>query len=189
MSTATDDCREVLAPFCLGNGCDLGFGGGRPIRDSAICVDREPGHPHRREESEPWPTHLVWDVFSFLPFREGVLDYCYSSHCLEDAIDTSGVLKEWVRVLKVGGKLVLFLPDQRAYEACCRASGGLPNQAHKHADFSLDLVKAALPENCRVVFEQWPFPGNPYSFALVAEKIARASDTLIDSHRDKMYED
>ena len=33
-------------------------------------------------------------------FRDGVLDYVYSSHLLEDYVDTEAVLREWLRVLR-----------------------------------------------------------------------------------------
>ena len=44
-------------------------------------------------------------------FRDCVFDFIFSSHCLEDFRDIEGVLKEWWRKVKVGGHLVLLLPD------------------------------------------------------------------------------
>ena len=93
-----------------------------------------------------------------------------SSHVLEDFDDTSAVLREWFRVLRPGGKLVLFLPDQATYVAYCLANHALPNQAHKHAEFGLDFIKARLPEGGRIIHELFPVDGNPYSFDLVYEK-------------------
>lgn len=48
-----------------------------------------------------------------LPFRESTVDSIWSAHTLEHApkdkvIDT---LKEWLRVLRVGGRLILQVPD------------------------------------------------------------------------------
>jgi len=171
MSTETESAREKLAPFCTGTGVDLGFGGGQPIVDWAMTLDRAPGHPHRRIEDNEWPTNLIGDAANLVWFRNESLDFCYSSHVLEDFTDTTLILREWLRVLKIGGKLVMFLPDQKAYLEHCRVYGGEPNRAHKHPDFSLEFVKAKLPREAKVIFELWPFPGNAYSFALVAEKI------------------
>lgn len=168
----TNSCRERLAPYCVGNGLDVGAGGSAILK-TAICVDRaeEDG---RRAHVGSDPTHLVGDAADLYWFRDSVLDYVFSSHVLEDFEDTAIVLKEWLRVLKPGGHLVLFLPDQQTYVADCAKNGGLPNQAHKHADFGLDFVKRCLAsigytKEC-VVYEEWPFIGNPYSFAIVVKK-------------------
>ena len=171
MTSETKSCRSVLAKWCEhGNGLDIGHGGMRPIVDHAICLDRGFGYPDYAA-SDPWPTTLKWDAFTSLPFKDGLLDFVFSSHCLEDSEDPARVMTEWVRVLRFGGRLVLFLPDQQTYEKCCYAAGTVPNGAHKFPDFSLEFVKARLPGNVKVVHEQFPFPGNPYSFALVAEKL------------------
>jgi len=44
-------------------------------------------------------------------FRDECFDFIFSSHCLEDFVDIPGVLNEWWRKIKVGGFLVLLLPD------------------------------------------------------------------------------
>lgn len=167
----TDTCRSVLANFCVGNGVDLGFGGS-PINETAICVDR--AETDARAHCGASPTHLVGDIANLTWFRDNTLDYVYSSHALEDFQETALVLSEWMRVLKGGGKLVLFLPDQAAYEGHCAAAGTFPNQAHVHKDFSLEFVRKRLFEigitQHNILFESWPFPGNPYSFAIVVRK-------------------
>lgn len=164
----TATCRERLAPFCAGNGLDIGAGGD-PIVPWAICLDRAEADG-RRAHVGTSPTQLVGDAACLRWFRDGELDFVYSSHCLEDFKDTAAVLREWQRVLRHGGRLVLFLPDQAAYLADCAAKGTLPNQAHIHAEFSLAFVKARLPSGLRVIHEQWPVPNNPYSFDLVCER-------------------
>jgi len=46
-------------------------------------------------------------------FRDGVLDFVYSSHLLEDLVDTEAVLREWIRILRPGGRLILADQVQR----------------------------------------------------------------------------
>lgn len=76
-------CRDRLEPFAVGNGCDCGFGGA-VLKTSTICIDRAEGDPSRAVVPPPVPpTHFVGDVRD-LPFKDGVLDYVFSSHCLED---------------------------------------------------------------------------------------------------------
>ena len=146
---------------------DIGYGGAAPIVESAICIDRvAAGLPW----SGYWPVHLVWDCFSRLPFESESLDYVYSSHCLEDAMDTGGVLMEWCRVIRPEGYLVLFLPHQQDYLAYCQLHRTLPNLDHKHAYFNLSYVIAKLPNSMQVVHSQYPVNYNPYSFELVAQR-------------------
>lgn len=105
-------------------------------------------------------------------FADGVLDFVYSSHLLEDFEDTETPLREWLRVLKPGGRLVLFCPDEQVYRAHCDRTGQPYNEHHKHADFSLAKVTGILERigGTRVLLE------NPlvdvYSWELVAEKEA-----------------
>jgi ubiquinone/menaquinone biosynthesis C-methylase UbiE len=105
-------------------------------------------------------------------FRDNVLDYVYSSHLLEDFIDTKTVLTEWLRVLKPGGRLIVFCPDEQIYREHCRRTKQPYNTQHKVDDFSLNKVKSVLAEigGTKILHE------NPlidiYSWELVAEKIS-----------------
>lgn len=160
----TKSCRDRLLPFCIGNGLDIGFGG-EAISQTAITLDK-PDCVHKG--------NLAGDAGNLLWFRDGTLDYVFSSHCLEDAEDTCAWLREWWRVLRPGGHLVLFLPDQPTYAAHCRAAGVEPNGAHKHADFSLEYMKRCMDKigigRSAIVHSLWPVPGNAYSFELVLRK-------------------
>lgn len=162
----TDTCRSTLEKYCTGYGLDIGHGNMRPIKDSAICIESV------QRTGDGWPTHLSCDAFTRLPFDSETFDYVFSSHCLEDAKETAFALKEWVRVLKVTGKLVLFLPDQATYEQYCRDHNAEPNGAHVHKNFSMEFVEQRMPPNMKIVVRTWPFPGNAYSFALVAYKVS-----------------
>lgn len=51
-----------------------------------------------------------------LPFPDESQDYVYSSHCLEHISDYKTVIKEWYRVLKNGGHIVIVVPHQFLYE-------------------------------------------------------------------------
>lgn len=43
-------------------------------------------------------------------------DWVYSSHCLEHLDDPATALKNWWRILKKGGNLILFVPHRDLYE-------------------------------------------------------------------------
>ncbi len=164
----TSKCRPRLARYCTGYGVDLGFGGD-PIVPHAIGVDMP--QPYSGVGSHP--VQLGGDATKLIWFRDGALDFVFSSHLLEDVVVVGPVLAEWLRVLKVGGRLIIFCPDEQVYRRHCAATGQPYNTHHVHADFSLAFVKrelAALETPHRILHE------NPlidvYSWEIVVEKLA-----------------
>ena len=162
----TSKVRKSLDIFCKGNGIDIGFGGD-PIVKSAITVDLE--FPYAKYENNP--LHLKGSGDNLYWFKDGVLDYVYSSHLLEDFEDTKEVLVEWLRVIKVGGKVILFLPDEQIYRKYCYANGKIPNQNHIHEYFSLNYIKNILSNRDDIKIVHEVKVSNIYSFELVIEKI------------------
>ncbi len=166
----TSKCRARLAPYCTGDGADLGFGGD-PIAPSALRIDL----PNQYGTVGEFPAQLRGDASQLVWFRDGVLDYIFSSHLLEDFHDTEGVLREWLRVLKPGGRLIIFCPDEQRFRAHCNRTGQPYNPHHVHAHFSLDRVKQLLTRigGTRLVYE------NPdvdlYSWDLVVEKVSASA--------------
>jgi SAM-dependent methyltransferase len=51
-----------------------------------------------------------------LPFPDESQDAVYSSHCFEHIQEYQAVLREWYRVLKVGGYLIIVVPHQHLFE-------------------------------------------------------------------------
>jgi predicted SAM-dependent methyltransferase len=154
-----------LGTFCHGYGVDLGFGGD-PISETAIRIDS----PQPYASTGPYKVQLGGDARYLVWFKDSVLDYVYSSHLLEDFYDTKSVLIEWLRVLRPGGRLVIFCPDEQIYRRYCRTNAVTYNVHHKIEDFSLKKVKETLDEigNTRIIHE------NPlvdeYSWEIVVEK-------------------
>jgi len=169
-TSETSKCRARLAPFCSGYGLDLGFGGD-PITASAIRVDQ----PQPYADTGAAPVQLGGDATQLHWFRDGVLDYVYSSHLLEDFADTRAVLVEWLRVLKPGGNLIIFCPDEQVYRGHCQRTGQIYNENHKHADFSLQKVKDILQDIGGVQFVYENPLVDIYSWELVAQRITISS--------------
>lgn len=167
--------RALLANFCEGNGIDIGFGGD-PITPAALRMDM--ASPYTSVGRHP--VQLAGDCRDLHWFADGALDFVYSSHVLEDfdEAQTAIVLREWTRVLRVGGRLILLLPDQQRYLAHCLGAGQVSpdgvvgNPHHSIATFSLryvDLTVARLGSLRKIAaFESL----GPYSFAVVYEKEA-----------------
>jgi SAM-dependent methyltransferase len=51
-----------------------------------------------------------------LPFADHSVDTVFSSHCLEHIAEEREAIRDWFRVLKIGGFLVCFVPHQALYE-------------------------------------------------------------------------
>jgi predicted SAM-dependent methyltransferase len=162
----TSKCRDRLAPFCIGFGLDVGFGGD-PINETAIRVDL----PRPYAKTGSYPVQLGGDAMRLQWFADGALDYVYSSHLLEDFIDTRAVLVEWLRVLKPGGRLIIFCPDQVAYAAYCNVRGFSMNPHHVHADFSLRKVQGILADIGQTKELHATDLVDEYSWELVVEKL------------------
>jgi predicted SAM-dependent methyltransferase len=161
----TSKCRARLAKYCVGYGIDVGPGGD-PITEGAIRIDL----PQPYSRAGTLPVQLGGDATDLYWFQDGVLDYVFSSHLLEDFENIKLVLIEWLRVLRPGGNLIIFCPDEQAYRAHCRRTGQQYNQHHKLPDFSLAKVKAVLSQlgNTSIIHE-CPLI-DIYSWELVATK-------------------
>jgi uncharacterized protein (TIGR02246 family) len=166
----TSKARPRLSQFCRGNGIDLGYGGD-PIVPSAMTMDL----PSPYTKLGGYPQNLAGDARDLYWFKDNVLDYVYSSHLLEDfsSDETATVLREWLRVIKVGGVLVLYGPDQQAYRAHCLEKGKVPNPGHKIDNFGLEYVKGILEQNFRGRYSMVHEIAliDDYSFDLVIKKL------------------
>ena len=166
----TSKCRTSLSKYCQGAGLDIGYGGD-PIIPQAICLDLPDPYAKYRDN----PQHLKGDARNLFWFQDNTLDYIFSSHLLEDFENTEEVLNEWLRVIKVGGLLILYLPDEQTYRNHCRKQGKPPNAHHIHDNFSLDYLKDILASrnDTEVIHERYPV--GIYSFELVLRKTENAT--------------
>lgn len=66
--------------------------------------------------------------------KDDLFDFVYSSHCIEHMLDVEVALKNWCRVLKVGGYLYLTIPDYELYE-----KKRWPSIFSRHHNFSFSI--------------------------------------------------
>lgn len=128
----TSKCRARLAKYCEGMGVDVGFGGD-------LIVPRAMGVDLERMYCPPLggdPQHIVVDSEK-LPFEDGTLDFVFSSHLIEDFSyeEQCVVIDEWRRVLKPGGRMILYAPIEQVYRKRCEETGQTYNEAHVEKDF------------------------------------------------------
>ena len=141
--------------FMRGEGLDIGYKGSlrdqaEPVWPSATGVDEDyPGYDGKK-----------------LPFADESQDYVYSSHCLEHIKDPMTPLKEWFRVVKTGGHLVITVPHRDLYEKKAFL-GSRWNGAHKRFYTPASLlaeVEAAFEVNSyRIRYMQDCDEGYDYS--------------------------
>ena len=166
----TSKFRHLFLKYLKGSGIDIGFGGD-PIVPTAITIDLL--KPYAKTGNVP--QHLNGDGRDLRWFKEGVLDYVYSSHLLEDFENTKEVLQEWIRVLKPKGYLILLLPDEQRFRKYCKKTGMPYNKEHKYEDFSLGKVKKIVKSLGMLVIQEYNKliyspEQSDYNFAIIAQK-------------------
>lgn len=105
---------------------ELGCGGLKTV-PHAVGVDRFKGGEKIPIIGRISVADVQADVQEPLPFPDKSQDTVIARHILEHCLDTVETLKNWSRVLKVGGKLIVAVPDEDV-------TVGIPlNPEHVHA--------------------------------------------------------
>jgi len=115
-----DEVERVL-PWMEGKGLDVGAGGRSPLAEM-VRVDIDPKNE---------PDHVA--PMEKLPFPDASFDYCYAGHTLEHSKSPTTALKEFVRVVKLGGYILLIVPDREytaTYLTKRQDTGGNPYMTH-----------------------------------------------------------
>jgi predicted SAM-dependent methyltransferase len=171
MSTTVSETskhRALVIGYCHGNGLDLGSAGD-PIKPEAIQVEREDHYCPYFDQKHP--PQLMGDASNLVWFRDGVLDFVYSSHLIEDysSDEQRTVIREWCRVIKKGGHLVILAPEKERW-ALALFKGQPPNLAHKHEPSIGELTGIINGIGGWQVLEDRFCDGDDYSLFFVARK-------------------
>lgn len=164
--------RSLIIPFAVGDGIDVGYGG-FSLSLRSINIDLPNKYSHGSD-----PQHLKGDARNLFWFNNEVLDYVFSSHVLEDfgSEEKGLVLREWWRVIKPSGHLILLLPDEKRYRECCLKAGSGRNSNHKDPEFGLRKCLELVIELPGVMIikkqELFTLPDREmdYNFLIVARK-------------------
>jgi SAM-dependent methyltransferase len=144
-SDAAAFCLYHARRYCRGQGIDVGAG--RSLFPGARAIEDQP------EENA---YHIV--------AADQTLDYVFSSHCLEHLTHWPEALAEWLRVLKPGGILYLYLPHP-----ACRM--WRPDILHHHVwQPEPDRLAVHLETLGFTIVEGSLFPDAYLSFYLVARR-------------------
>lgn len=133
----TSKVRRLVIDYCQGHGCDIGFGGDKIKKTDCIGIDFAQPYAHTGKDS----VDIACDVMKEkIPVADNTFDYVYTSHLIEDFVDTKTALEEFIRILKPGGNLILVFPDQAVYEKYCRKHGQPLNLYHIHKEMGLEFM-------------------------------------------------
>lgn len=148
--------QHVISYFRGDNGIDIGCSRD-PLTRFCVAYDRSdyPEITHRGEADK-------------LPFEDSKFDWVWSSHCLEDFAETEQVLTEWLRVLKPGGTIGLYVPHPDFYH---------PNNTdHKIPGFRIEELTGMLRKlGCEPMMTKLDNESTPgvdrYSSLVIARKL------------------
>lgn len=130
------------------------------------------------------PDVVVEDACHLPMFEDGSQDAVFSSHLLEHIEDYRAALKEWWRVIRPGGHLILYLPHRDFYPNVGQYGA---NPDHKHDFVPHDILSAMLGVAAGDGFDlKVCEPRNErqeYSFLMVFEKCGPAMDG-VDRYRE-----
>jgi SAM-dependent methyltransferase len=95
----------------------------------------------------------VWDFADgdaqYMPgVPDASFDFVHSSHCLEHMRDVREALRNWIRIVRPGGFLIVTIPDEDLYE-----QGAWPSRFNNDHKWSFTICKAAsaMPQSINVV--------------------------------------
>ena len=146
----TSKVRHLVRPFCVGKGCDIGFGGDKIVKVNCDGIDFPQPYTHTGKNK----VDIGCDVINNeIPAPDNTYDYVYSSHLIEDFVDTKDALRKFIRILKNGGNLVLVFPDQPIYEAYCKKLKIPMNPYHVHPGMGHDYMMKQLNEIPGITYE------------------------------------
>ena len=152
-----------VAQYLRGKGVDVGAGSFK-VLPHVISVDN--GH-HMQVFGITSKPDIVADASDLSVFADHSMDFVYSSHTLEHVVDYKATLKEWWRLVKVGGYMVLYLPHKDLYPNIGQPGA---NADHKH-DFLPDDVVNAMPSGFDLLECETRNQDDEYSFLLVFKRL------------------
>jgi predicted SAM-dependent methyltransferase len=104
--------RWRTVPYTAGKGLDLGCGVAKLFETEFVfAID---------DGSEASNANMRADARDLSQFSAGSWDYVFSSFLLQyfPYKEVPNALREWMRLIKVGGCLCLYLPDEEQYPKC-----------------------------------------------------------------------
>jgi SAM-dependent methyltransferase len=110
---------------------------------------------------------MVCDAQLLEQYPDEFFDYVFSSHLLEEIEDTESTLREWLRVIKKDGNIVLYQADKQLYYPLGTAQC---NSRHKHHFLWEELWEIFKRIGGVKLVHHYRNSDNEWSFELVVKK-------------------
>lgn len=160
----SEKIKWELVPYTRGRVLDLGCG---PYKTFPHFIGVDSGH-HDQHFGWKNNANIISECDYLTLFADKSVDAVFSSHLLEHIEDYKNALKEWFRVVKVGGYLCLYLPHKNFYPNIGQEGA---NPDHKHDFLPDDIIKAMKSiGGWDLVENQERNQGQEYSFFQVYKK-------------------
>lgn len=157
--------RWEIVRYTRGRGLDVGCG---PAKQFPHFIGIDNG-----KDTELFGMPIVPDVRvetaeKLSIFASGSMDFVFSSHLLEHIPyeHVPATLKEWMRVIRMGGYLVLYLPDENEYPKIGEDGANIDHKWNVNKDRVLD----AMPDGFDLVDFQVRNEDREYSLFFVFQK-------------------
>ena len=150
--------KEEIAPWLVGCVLDLGCGRNK-VADYAVGVDFGIHYDGKMKGLKLGTAANItsgWEALhEFCVEHKSTFDTLFSSHLLEDYRQPYGILLRWLRLVRIGGRVILLLPIEQKYR---EATGGKSNRAHKSewlgaTDF-IERLPEKVAERVHVLYAQ-----------------------------------
>jgi SAM-dependent methyltransferase len=143
--------QRTAAKYCKGHGLDVGAGYWPLPGSTPLDIELGEGTVNRIED-----------------FPDDSQDYVFSSHCLEHILHWEKELDIWIRRIRPGGILFLYLP----HPSCkiWHMSNPLMAKTHKWVPDVLTIINAIIARGLTVI-EKDDGPDHFYSFFICARKV------------------
>ena len=151
-----------VAPYLRGRGLDIGAGDFK-VLPHVLSVDNM-NHVQFGFSQKP---DIVAEAEDLSIFADQSMDFVYSSHTLEHVVDYKKTLKEWWRLVKIGGYMVLYLPHKDFYPNIGQEGA---NSDHKHDFLPQDIIDA-MPAGYDIIEKEDRNQDDEYSFLLVFKRL------------------
>ena len=158
---------HIAVPYIQGKCLDLGCGT-ETVWPSCIGIDNY--------KTFVGTVGIKNDIVDLSMFKDGAIDSVFSSHALEDfpRSQVPEILREWSRVIKIGGYLCLYVPSANLYPKIGEPGA---NPAHKWDIYPGDIEKILQEEvmdanGWELVESEERSSTNEYSLWIVVRKLA-----------------
>lgn len=158
----TEKIRPLVKQYCGVVALDIGCGHDKIVAD-AIGVD------HREHEVVSFkvfePEDMV-NLTKFLPDLLGEIDCVFSSHYLGRIREDFKALKDWAKFLKIGGYMVLYLPDYEHFDVAQS-----PEKINKYTYKTFIPWFKSHMKNMVITHSGQDLGQDKYSFYVVARRV------------------